>query len=84
MAISHTVKAVGEQCAGNPQALFDEGVLGNSRTLLYPIGRIVPIGRMNLGWERFSTGFDASQAVYGCLSSLYPVLAEPVNLRDIG
>ena len=29
------MKAVGKQCAGKPQALIDEGVLGNARTLLY-------------------------------------------------
>ena len=29
------MKAVGEQCAGKPQALFDEGLLGNASDLLY-------------------------------------------------
>ncbi len=31
------MKTVGEQCAGNLPALFDEGALGNARTLLYCI-----------------------------------------------
>ena len=30
------MKAVGEPDAGKPPVRFDEGVLGNARTLLYP------------------------------------------------
>jgi hypothetical protein len=62
MAISHTVKAVGEQCAGNPQALSDEGVPGNSRTLLYLTGKRMPIGHIDEG--TFDTQPDVSQEVY--------------------
>ena len=29
------MNAVGEQCAGKPPALFDEGLLGNASDLLY-------------------------------------------------
>jgi hypothetical protein len=29
------MKAVGKQCAGKPQALFDERLLGNARNLIY-------------------------------------------------
>ena len=32
------MKAVGEQCAGKPPALFDEGLLGNASDLLYYFG----------------------------------------------
>ena len=49
VAIIHIVKAVGEPDAGNSQVRFDEGVLGNSRTLLYPRGKILPIGDSDQG-----------------------------------
>ena len=42
-AIRHIVKAVGEPDAGNLQALLDDGVLSNSRTLLYPREKRMPI-----------------------------------------
>ena len=43
------MKAVGECNAGNPHALFDEGVLVNFRILLYPRGKRMPIGEFDQG-----------------------------------
>jgi hypothetical protein len=42
-AIRYIVKAVGEPDEGNLQALLDDGVLSNSRTLLYPREKRLPI-----------------------------------------
>ena len=44
------MNAVGEQCAGKPPALFDEGLLGNASDLLYRV----------FMWRERSSGYGLS------------------------